>query len=204
MTDRTDCSGLRNVMTAKQKKEEERVKIVNSDIEVINSAISSDDEKQMRSAHMLIEGKYSSCIPNLGKSMYCYNDQFGFDYEYIGKESLKHNLIMLGYICDFPISTVAPASPNNINVTVPVVNEINISISFEQAKQKIEDMAGLTDKDTEEIKAKIDALERISNETISKKKKWEKVKPILVFALDKGVDVAITIMSLILQMKLGI
>lgn len=209
MTDRTDCSGLSNIMTAKQKKEEERVKIVNSDIEVINSAISSDDEKQMRSAHMLIDGKYSTCIPNLGKSMYCYSDQLGFEYEYLEKESLKHNLTMMrsklqGYICDFPISADSSALQNNISVNVPVVNEINITITFEQAKQKIEEMPGLTDADTDEIKSKIDDLEKISNEKIPRKKKWEKVKPILIFALDKGVDVAITIMSLILQMKLGI
>ena len=54
-----------------------------------------------------------------------------------------------------------------------------------------------------EIKEKINELESISNEKIPKKKKWEKVKPILSFALDKGADVAITIMGLILQMKLG-
>ena len=38
---------------------------------------------------------------------------------------------------------------------------------------------------------------------ISKKKKWEKIKPILAFVLDKGADVAITIMGLVLQMELG-
>ena len=69
--------------------------------------------------------------------------------------------------------------------------------------QKIEDMPGLNDEDTEEIKSKIDELENISKESISKKKKWEKVKPILSFAIDKSADVAISIMSLILQMKLG-
>ncbi len=74
---------------------------------------------------------------------------------------------------------------------------------FEQARQKIEDMPGLNDEDTEEIKSKIDELENISKESISKKKKWEKVKPILSFAIDKSADVAISIMSLILQMKLG-
>ena len=64
-------------------------------------------------------------------------------------------------------------------------------------------MPGLTAKETEEIIERINELEKISKENISKKKKWEKVKPILTFALDKSVDVAITIMSLILQMKLG-
>lgn len=50
----------------------------------------------------------------------------------------------------------------------------------------------------------MNALEEIAEESSSRKTKWEKVKPILEFALDKGVDVAITFMSLIVQMKLGI
>lgn len=64
-------------------------------------------------------------------------------------------------------------------------------------------MPGLTDADTEEIKSKIDELENIAKEQTPKKKKWEKAKPILKFALDKGADVAITIMGLVMQMKLG-
>ena len=139
--------------------------------------------------------------------MYGYNEQFGFDYEFIGKESLKHNLSLMkarieGYSRNFPVMSVQSAPQNNVSVNVPVTNEININITFEQAKQQIEDMPGLNDADTEELKNKIDDLENISKESISKKKKWEKVKPILSFALDKGADVAIAIMSLILQMKL--
>ena len=65
-------------------------------------------------------------------------------------------------------------------------------------------MPGLNEAETEEMKAKIDEQEQINNEKISKKKKWEKAKPIISFVLDKGADVAITIMGLILQMKLGI
>lgn len=41
-------------------------------------------------------------------------------------------------------------------------------------------------------------------ENTSRKSKWEKVKPIISFALDKGADVAIAILSLVLQMKLGV
>lgn len=208
MSGRIDYSDLANIRTAKQKKEEERVQIVSADILSIDQAIATDSEEQMKSVHMLIDGKYIAYIPNLGQSMYGYNNQFGFDYEMIGKESLKHNLLLMkaklqGYICDFPVKSESTSPQNNVNISVPITNEININISFEEAKQKIEDMTGLTEADTEEIKSKIDDLENISKETISKKKKWEKVKPILAFALDKGADVAIAFMALIMQMKLG-
>ena len=81
-------------------------------------------------------------------------------------------------------------------------NNLNISLSFENAKQRIEEMEGLTQEETAEIQDKIDELERISKENITKKKKWAKVKPILLFALDKSVDVAVMLWSLCIQKSL--
>lgn len=65
-------------------------------------------------------------------------------------------------------------------------------------------MNALSQEQTDEIIAKIDELEAISKEPLPKKTKWEKVEPILAFAMDKGADVAIAIMTLIVQMKHGI
>lgn len=208
MVKRPDYSELANVKTAKQKKQEAFENTVNTDITTIDEALASDSEEQMKQVHMMIDGKYSSAISNIGQSTYGYNEKYGFNYELIGKESLAHNLYLMksklqGYLCSFPTKAVEAVPQNNISVNVSNTNEINVTVSFEQAKQKIDDMPGLTDTDTEEIKSKIDELEYISQETLPKKKKWEKVKPILAFALDKGADVAITIMGLILQMKLG-
>ena len=208
MTTEHDCSGFTAVKTAKQKNEERRKQIVEADIANIEQTIRSGNISQIESVHISIEGKYGAYIPNFGHSMYGYNPQFGFNYECIEGEALKHNLGLMkaklqGYICDFPALTDSAASQNNISVTVPVTNEINIDITFEQAKQQIEDMPGLTDADTEKIKSQIDELENIAKEQTPKKKNREKVKPILKFALDKGADVAITIMGLVMQMKLG-
>lgn len=210
MAVRSDYSDLADIKTSKQKKEEQREKIVKEDIANIEKAIKSNDEGQMRMVHMTIDGKYATYIPNFGQSMYNYSAQYGFDYNYFGMDSLKHNLTLMqakleGYLCDFPEMTASTAPQSNVSVNVPITNnnEISINISYEAAKQTIEDMPGLTDQETDEIKSKIDDLENISREQISKKKKWEKVKPILKFALDKGADVAITFMGLIMQMKLG-
>ena len=97
-----------------------------------------------------------------------------------------------------------PHVTENPRVNVTVNNTVHISISFDEARQKIEDMTALNQKQTDEILEKINALEEIAKELSSRKTKWEKAKPILAFALDKGADVAVTFMSLILQMKLGI
>ena len=64
-------------------------------------------------------------------------------------------------------------------------------------------MTALSREQTDEILEKINELEKISKENTSRKTKWEKVKPIIAFALDKGADVAIAILSLVMQMKLG-
>ena len=96
------------------------------------------------------------------------------------------------------------SSDVNVVLNNSNTNNINIKISFEEANQKIEDMDGLTQDETELIQEKIKELENISNENISKKKKWEKIKPIIQFAIDKSVDVALIFLQLVIQMKLNI
>ena len=100
----------------------------------------------------------------------------------------------------FQMNAVHTETPTQqINVTT----NVNVSITFEEVRSKIEDMTALSREQTDEILEKINELEEISKEKSSRKTKWEKVKPIIAFALDKGADVAIAILSLVMQMKLG-
>lgn len=185
------------------------VKEISDDIKLIQDALDSNDDKRMKKVHIYLDGKYTTSLKGFGKSMYNYDDEYGFSYNYLDKGALEHNLkIMRGRlegVREFGLSN-SNQSQSNINVNVPISNknEVNIQLSFTEAKERIENMPGLNEEQTEEIKAKINELEKINGEKISKKKKWSKVKPILLFVLDKGADVAITIMSLILQMKLGL
>ena len=97
-------------------------------------------------------------------------------------------------------SNSMPAVPDiNINATT----NVNITISFDQVREKIEDMTALNREQTNEAIEKVNELEAISKENISRKSKWEKVKPIIAFAMDKGADLGIAILTLIVQMKLG-
>lgn len=192
------------------KDKEDVARIIRPDITAINQAMDSDNEDKMKEIHIQMDGRYTTYIPNFGKSMYGYSNDYGFSYKYMNKKSLLHNLLIMkgrleGYIYNFPI-VHASTSHQDIHLNVPVTNtnEINISLSFKDVRQQIEDMPGLTEKETSELKDKIDELEKINAEKISRKKKWEKIKPIALFVLDKGVDVAIPILSLILQMKLGL
>lgn len=205
---RPNYNDFANIKTASQKKKEEQDRIIRIDIDNISTAVETDDENKLRELHVYLDGKYSSYIPNWGMSTYGYNNQFGYSYEFLDKSSLIHNLSVFkaklsGYLCDFATIKQSSSPMNSVNVNVSNSNEIVVNISFDDARKRIDEMPGLDDTATEEIKGKINELENISNENVPKKKKWEKVKPILAFALDKGADVAITIMVLILQMKLG-
>ena len=201
--------GFVPVKTKNDKLLEKQHNTVNADIQKIKEALAKGvDQEQLLELHRTLDGRYQVAIKDWEKGMYNCNLRLGFDYDYIDEDTLIHNLQLMkakleGFILGFNgVNAESENKPNDVNVTVN--NTVNITISFEEAKQKIDEMPGLTDEDTENIKSKIDELEDISKENINRKKKWEKVKPILLFALDKGVDVAITIMGLVVQMKLGI
>ena len=91
----------------------------------------------------------------------------------------------------------------NVNVTNTNTNtnEISIEISFEQARQQVENMTSLTDEQTKEILDKITDIENTVNGSGTKKSKWEKIKPILVWLADKSFDVGMTLLPLLLKIQ---
>lgn len=185
---------------------------VNEDILKIDAVLSQCNESEMERLHIALDGKYSAYVPDWGMSMYSYNREFGFVYGCLDFESKKHNLMLMksklqGYAGMIELNSKMNISKSDFSVTVNNNNnnnnQVNIEVSFEETRQKIEDMTALNREQTDEILKKIDELESISKENISRKNKWEKVKPIIAFALDKGADAAIAILALVMQMRLG-
>lgn len=78
-------------------------------------------------------------------------------------------------------------------------NEINVDILFADAREKIQNMSALTDPEIEEILSKIVAIEKIVQSGERKSKKWENAKEIIKWVADKGIDVGITLLPLLLQ-----
>ena len=91
---------------------------------------------------------------------------------------------------------------HNIN-NVENKNIINntMNISFEDARKTINDMSSLSENEIEEIQSKINVLEEIVNSKESKSKKWSKAKDIIKWVADKGVDVGIALLPLILKIR---
>lgn len=185
-------------------------KAIRRDIQKIDLAVQNNDPAEMESLHRYLDGKYQYAIADWGKSMWGYGDGIGFAYDMLGTDSIKKNLSMMKpkleafmyswNVAGQPARYVPPLVPD-VNVTVN--NNVTVNISFEQAREQIEGMTALSREQTDEILEKINELEDISKENSSRKTKWEKVKPIIAFALDKGADVAVAILTLVVQMKLG-
>ena len=62
-------------------------------------------------------------------------------------------------------------------------------------------MTSLTDEQTQDILSKVNEIESVVNSGSSKKSKWEKIKPILIWLADKSFDVAMTVLPLLLKVQ---
>lgn len=74
-----------------------------------------------------------------------------------------------------------------------------VAVSFENAREAVNAMTSLPDEDIQDIQAKIDEIEEIVKSKDSKSKKWSKAKEIIKWIADKGVDVGIALLPLVLQ-----
>ena len=180
--------------------------MVCSDIQRIEESTQLSPEERFK-LHRELDGRYQACIKDWYRGFSntnCDGTMLHYSYLHDSPSGVQENLEMMKAKLEtfkYQMNAIALPKPSETNITVN--NTVNISLSFEETKKKIEDMTALNREQTDEILAKIDELEKISKENISRKSKWEKVKPIITFALDKGADVAIAILSLVLQMKLG-
>lgn len=80
-------------------------------------------------------------------------------------------------------------------------NHNTMTVTFEAVREAIDNMTSLPDEEIQEVKKKIDELEAIVKSKDSKSKKWSKAKDIIKWVADKGVDVGIALLPLILQIK---
>ena len=89
------------------------------------------------------------------------------------------------------------ASNKNI-ISNSNVNSILIK-SYDEVRDEIENNTYLDDKSIKELLEKLNEIKELENSGDSKAKKWIVGKKILAFVRDKGADIAIMYISLILQ-----
>lgn len=188
----------------------EFIEFVKQDILQIDEALGGRiDLSKLLELHKELDAKYQSCVLNWYQGLkraYLHNDgtlayvgydSLGNDYEGL-KSNLKVMKSKLEVFCyGMNASQILPDSATTVNVTT----NLNLNITFEEARSKVENMTSLTDDETNEILDKITEIEEIVNSKDKKKTKWEKAKPLLLWIADKSFDIGMTFLPLFLKLQ---
>ncbi len=183
---------------------------VQSDIERIENALTANSSKDnLMKLHREIDGRYQSCVLNWYQGLEAvyffkdkpprldYDELAGYDVKYI-KDSLS---MMKSKLETYIFGMNAVSLPEPPSTTVNVTTSVNLNVTFEQVRSQIEDMTSLTDEQTQDVLSKVDEIENVVKNKGSKKSKWEKIKPILMWLADKSFDVAMTVLPLLLKIN---
>ncbi len=158
-----------------------------------------------------MDRKYQSCIKNFCEGMWLSVSNKNVlhlpqlqqypDYVVENLEMVQSKLLTYRFEENAIAGKVPKILEKQNGVTVTVNNHVNINITFEEVREKIEDMTSLTDNETKEILDKINEIEEVANSNDKKKTKWEKVKPVLTWLADRNFDVGVAILPLLLKIR---
>lgn len=182
------------------------------DLESLKKAVSDSENRETPELAKLqlykaVTARYHAYVPKLSDGLYEYMQAYGL-YEDVTGETLFHNLDqiynkMLAFkALGYPtLKDSIPQSAPMVQITNTNQNKVDINISFNDVRREIENMSALPDTEIEEILNKINELEKIVKSSERKSKKWENAKSIVKWIADKGVDVGIALLPLLLQIK---
>lgn len=165
-----------------------------------------EDLSILRRLHKKIDSKYQVCIKDWYKSMYAWNQGFGFNYEMLDKSSLIENLeTMLFKLSAYSMNLNSISKEDNM-IIQPIINNtnnnnnnMNIQLNFNDIRKNFENDNTYTLKEKNEIIEKLNELEKIYYSKEFKSKKWEMICPILAWILNRSVEVGIAFLPIIYQ-----
>lgn len=182
--------------------------MLSDDIEKIKSVLDLNgvEEKIKQALYESITAKYHTYIPKLGQGLYEYNASLEF-YDEVTGDTLEYNLRQIrdklltfqSLNCPGLGERIADIPNTIVTITNTNQNENIMTVSFDTVREAVNRMTSLPDEDIEEIQNKINAIEYIVNSEDSRSKKWSKSKEIIKWIADKGVDVGIALLPLLLK-----
>ena len=179
--------------------------MVEVDIGRIENALQKLGNEEKWKLFRELDGRYQSCIKNWYVGMWQSSHDGTFLYFPKLKDNPQQVAENLSYIKSkletYLFEANAVQTPSMPSTQVTVTTNVNMNITFEQARAIIEDMTSLTEETTKEALDKVSEIEAVVNSGDSRKSKWEKIKPILAWLADKSFDVAMTILPLLLQVQ---
>lgn len=173
---------------------------------ILNNQIT--DFKTLKQLHKKIDSKYQSCIKDWNKSMLGWIPNFGFNYEFLGESALIDNLESMLYKLSSYSMNLNNISKEENMIFQPIINnnntnnnsnQLNIKVNFDEIRQRFKNDSSLLNDEKLDIINKINDLEKIYVSSDLQSDKWEKVKNILKWLLDKGIDVGIAFLPIIYQ-----
>lgn len=179
--------------------------MVRKDIQRIDETVCLHDNAKQWELFREMDGRYQACVREWYRGMWQATADAQKLYFNVLKEhpnQVADNLRLIkSKLETFRFQMNAVEVSDTPNTQVNVTTNVNVNITFDQVRAKIEDMTSLTDEQTKEALDKVSEIETVVKGEGSKKSKWEKIKPILTWLADKSFDVAMTILPLLLQVR---
>ncbi len=181
------------------------IDMVSTDVQRVENLSECEDTDYLLSLHRELDGKYQACVKDWYKGIWGVDkNATNIWYAHIedSRTALLDNLRsfkskLQTFIFQMNVNTMPSIPSTHVNVTT----NVNLNVTFQQVRAQVEDMTSLTDEQTQEILDKITEIEAAYKENGSKKSKWEKVKPVLVWLADKSFDVGMTLLPLLLKIQ---
>lgn len=169
--------------------------IIEEDITMCEEAISKGNEGKLWMVYQTLYPKYLKVIDGLN---YGTCDKLDYSLQNVKfiKGMLELHMAMVNQQKEVELLKQSLVSINNTNNNT---NSANFNISFTEARSKVENMTSLAEKEIKEVLGKVDELEKIVKSKERRSSKWEKASDIIKWIADKGVDVGISLLPLLLQ-----
>ncbi|MEG0692438.1 MAG: hypothetical protein RR444_05085 [Oscillospiraceae bacterium] len=173
----------------------------------VNDIIQTCDDEILRCIYGELTVRYDPYITEFGCGLFGYDEKQRVYTNDLNKDSIIDNLKKIKIKLEIVKNVGLPKSikqqqnlmDNTVNVNNSNTTSVEINITFNDAKNNIENMSALSPTETDEILAKIDELERIVISNENKSKKWATASAFVNWISTKGVDVAMTILPLLLR-----
>ena len=181
------------------------------DLQRIDDAIGNGTHTERLKLHRELDARYQTCIKDwylgLWGVVHRENSTTNVEYAYIDNSQMEtqENLEMMRTKIEtyhkYRVNAIEPVPSNQPMTQINVTTNLSVNITFEQARSTVTEMSSLTDEQTQEVLERIDEIERVLNTDASKKTKWEKIKPVLIWLADKSYDLGKTILPLLLKIQ---
>lgn len=159
-------------------------------------------EEEKIETYKNITAKYNNYVPNFSDGLYGYYKESNF-FEDVKGDSLFQNLKnireKMSTYKNLNFPNLIKENKSNPMLQINNNNVMEINLTFEQLKDRVENITSVNDEEIDEILDKINQIEEICKSKDRKTKKWEKIKKILVWIMDKGIDVSIQVIPTIIN-----